>query len=337
MGDESEKTGGDAPVVETPAGGAAPDAFSTAFDGFAAPEKKEGEEGAAAPAATPAADVAAADTPKLDADGKPIVETPAAEEPRLDAAGKPIVEAPAAEPKLDAEGKPIVEPKPGEAKPAPASADDILKGLEKLINREEPKPGEAKPGAEGPKVEEKPLYDTDETAFLEQYDKDWGDVVKGEALKRRAEYKELLGYVFSEVAKFVGPVRELTDVLATRSHLADVEAAVPDYSDQLRDDVTKWVEAQPAYLQGAYNQVITQGTPEEVKDLVERYRTATGAKPAGGQGAPKPGGKDNELSEEAKKAAAALAPVVSNRSEVVIPGDKSNFDDAWKAAAAELG
>jgi hypothetical protein len=47
--------------------------------------------------------------------------------------------------------------------------------------------------------------------------------------------------------------------------------------------------------------------------------------------------RGNELSDEAKKAAAALAPVDSKRSGVQQPSDLSNFDDAWKQAATELG
>jgi hypothetical protein len=165
--------------------------------------------------------------------------------------------------------------------------------------------------------------------------------VKGEALKRRAEYKELLGYVFKQVADFVKPIQETAETLAERTYTTDLKGAVPDYSDQLRTEVTAWVKTQPTYLQVAFNHVITEGTVDEVKDLVDRYRTATGKvapKPAAAGGAaPKPAERGNELSDEAKKAAAALAPVDSKRSGVSAPSDPSNFDDAWKQAATDLG
>lgn len=185
--------------------------------------------------------------------------------------------------------------------------------------------------------DEKPLYSKEDQEFLDGYEKDWADVARGEALKRRAEYQQLLQHVFTQVANFVKPLQETAEVLAERSFVTDVKSAVPDYSDQLRDSVVTWVKTQPAYLQMAYNQVITEGTVDEVKDLIERYRTATGAKkPAGAGGAKKPNG-ENELSGQAKQAATELAPVDSKRSGVQAPGDPSSFDDAWKQAATDLG
>lgn len=165
--------------------------------------------------------------------------------------------------------------------------------------------------------------------------------MKGEALKRRAEYQALLSHIFTQVRDFVKPIQETAEVLAERTFATDLRTSVPDYSDQLRADVTAWVKNQPTYLQVAYNHVITEGTVDEVKDLVDRYRTATGKaapKPAGAGGAaPKPADTGNELSDEAKKAAAALAPVDSKRSGVSAPSDPSNFDDAWKQASTDLG
>jgi hypothetical protein len=229
----------------------------------------------------------------------------------------------------------------GDAAASP-DADAILAGLRKLVGQPEaPAAGAeaaaAAPGADTPK----PTYTDEEQTFLTQYEKDWGDVAKGEALKRRAEYQALLDHVFKQVANFVKPIQETAEALAQRTFTSDVRSAVPDYSDQLRADVMGWVKSQPTYLQVAYNHVIEEGTVDEVKDLVDRYRTATGKaapKPAGAGGAaPKPADKGNELSDEAKKAAAALAPVDSKRSGVTAPGDPSDFEDAWKQAAADLG
>jgi hypothetical protein len=231
---------------------------------------------------------------------------------------------------------------------AAPDADAILAGLKKLVGQgEAPAAGAEAAGGEAAGDgaaaggAPAPIYNDEETAFLKKYDEDWGDVVRGEALKRRAEYQQLLSHVFSQVANFVKPIQETADQLAERTFSTDLRTAVPDYSNQLRDEVTTWVKSQPTYLQVAYNHVITEGTVDEVKDLVERYRTATGKaapKPAGAGGAaPKPAGAGNELSDEAKKAAAALAPVDSKRSGVSAPSDPSNFDDAWKQASTDLG
>jgi hypothetical protein len=295
----------------------------------AAPTDEAGEAAAAAGAGDgdgSGAAAAAADGPGADAgdtggDAAPAGDGAAAE------GGEPAAAAEGAEPAAESgEAAAAAAAAPAEAGP---SADDILAGLKKLVGEAKPedKPTEAAPAAETPAA----IYSEEETKFLAEYDSEWGDVVKGEALKRRAEYQQLMTYIFEQVANFVKPIQETAETLANRTHATDLTTAVPDYSDRLRDDVVKWVGTQPAYLQSAYNQVITEGTVEEVKDLVDRYRTATGAKqPAGAGGAAKANGKGNELSDEAKKAAASLAPVDSKRSGVQQPSDPSNFDDAWK-------
>jgi hypothetical protein len=217
---------------------------------------------------------------------------------------------------------------------AGASPDAILEGLRKLVGE---KPAEAKVEAPAAAETPKDIYSQDEKDFLTGYEKDWGDVSKGEALKRRAEYQQLLEHVFQQVAAFVRPIQETTEVVAERTFRSDLKASVPDYSDQLRENVVTWVKTQPDYLQVAYNHVITEGTVEEVKDLIDRYQSATGTKkPAGAGGDKKPAGKGNELSDAAKKAAAQLAPVESKRSGVQAVSDPSNFDDAWKQAAAGM-
>lgn len=316
-----------------PAAGVAaaePDAFSSAFDDLTAPAAAE-PEAKVEPEAKPAAEAKPAE-PDAAAAAAAAAATTEGKTPEEIAAAEAAANEGKTPEEIAAAAAAKVEPKP-EPKPA-ATADDILKGIEALMNKPAP---EAKPGAEPKAGEEAPLYNDEETAFLGEYDKEWGDVVKGEALKRRAEYKELLNYVFTQVANFVKPIQDMTDSLATRTHLTDIETKIPDYSDALREEVTTWVKTQPAYLQTAYNQVINEGTVDEVKDLVDRYRGATGkAAPAAAAAEPKPAGKDNELSGDAKKAAAALAPVESKRSGIQAPGDPADFDDAWKQAAELL-
>lgn len=222
---------------------------------------------------------------------------------------------------------------------APADADTILSKLGELVEKAS-KPAEPAKPAEEAKPESP--YTPEQTAELAQYEKDWPDVARMEGLRRQGEYKQLLDFVFAEVRKYVDPVMQTVDSLAGRTHLTDVKGAIPDYSDNLRQQVIDWSKTQPAYLQPAYEHVINSGTVDEVKDLVNRYRQATG------QAAPAPGGAPaatsgqgkggtNELSGAAKEAAAALAPVESKRSEVVGSGDPSSFDDGWAQFAKDLG
>jgi hypothetical protein len=306
--------------------------FEAAFAEFSSPEKAEDKPAEAAPAE------AAAEEKPAEGEQEPDAEMAAAEA-AADAAApveeaKPAEAAPAEEAKsaeAAAEAAPVEEAKPAEAAPVAAApdADAILDGLRKLVG--DAKPAEAAPAGEQ-KAEEKPVYTQDEQEFLTTYEKEWEDVSRGEALKRRAEYQQLLGYVFDQVANYMKPFQEMTETIAERTHRQDIESNVTDYSDKLRDDVISWVKTQPAYLQNAYSQVITEGTVDEVKDLVDRYRTATGQ----GAPAPKPASRDNELSEPAKQAAAALAPVESKRAGVQQPSDPSNFDDAWKQFSASI-
>lgn len=158
-------------------------------------------------------------------------------------------------------------------------------------------------------------------------------MTRGEALKRRAEYRDLIGFVFNQVAGQLRPLLETVDVLSTRTHLDDLRTRVEDY-DTVRDNVVSWVAEQPAYLQAAYNNVIRQGTAEEVADLIGRYRQATGTTAAPAAPAPTPA-KPVELSEDAKKAAQALAPVNTKRASIPQDDDANDFDAAFRRFAAQ--
>ena len=287
------------------------DEFTAAFADFSSPTGGLSDD-------PPAADPPAADPPAAD---PPAADPPAADPPVAD---PPVADPPAADPSA-------ADP-PAADLPA-QSADDILSNLADLMAKRKPVDAPVAATATADAPAEQPVFSTDEQEFLVEYEKDWEQVSKGEGLKRRHEYQQLLGFIFKQVADYVKPIRDTTEVLAERTHVSDVRGAVPDYSDNLRDEVEAWAKLQPAYLQSAYNQVITTGTVDEVKDLVARYRAETG-KATVVATTPKP--KGNELSGEAKKAVEALAPVESKRSGVQQPDDPSNFDDAWRQAAIDL-
>jgi hypothetical protein len=157
-------------------------------------------------------------------------------------------------------------------------------------------------------------------------------VAKAEAVKRREEYKQLLGYTFTELNKKLEPLLEQVRALSTRTQLQDLTTNVPDYNDNLREQVISWVDKQPSYLQTAYKQVIEQGTADEVVDLINRYKADTGSR----QTNTAPAKKKTELPTATKQAAAALAPVSSKRSGATNVIDPSDFDSAFTAAAKEL-
>lgn len=215
-------------------------------------------------------------------------------------------------------------------KPDPTA--ELINKFSEIIDRAAPQKQEPQV-KETPQVQEPApeIYSKDEEDFLKTYQTDWPDVVKGEALRRKQEYHQLLGYVFKEVADQIRPMMETLQTLAERTHYSDLTSQVEDYSN-IRDKVVEWAGKQPTYLQTAYNHVIQHGTVDEVKDLVDRYRRDTGiVQTATTQIAPQQT-KSTELPPATKQAVAALAPVQSKRSVVKSGGtDLNDFDGAFEA------
>jgi hypothetical protein len=176
------------------------------------------------------------------------------------------------------------------------------------------------------------MFTSDEQAVLTAYEKDWPDVARAESLRRRAEYQQLVGYIFDQVAARLAPVEQMVHGTSERSHINDLYSLIPDY-DQVRDPVIEWVGKQPAYLKAAFQQVVNGGSPEEVADLVGRYRAASSA-PAP-RAAPAPAAPP-EPAPAVRKAAAAMAPVRSSRSGTVQPATPEDFDGAFAAFSKGL-
>lgn len=305
------------------------DGFDTAFDSFSVPEGKKEEA-----ADDELDDDDAADDEAVVAEGDDAEGDDAAADGD-DADTEDDAEEGEADDGDDDDGAEVDEEEEEEAPAAKDDSDDVLARLSEMVakakkdaepeKREEPAKGAAD-------EEEDSVFDSDEQKFLAEYEEEWSDVSKGEALKRRAEYKALLGHVFGQVAEYLKPMEQTMRVLAERAHTSDLEETVEGYSDNLREEVMGWVEKQPSYLQTAYKQVIESGTPEEVGDLVQRFRGDTG-KATSSKKSPVKKKKDAELSDTAKKAASELAPVGSRRSVIPKDEDKADFDDAFERFA----
>jgi hypothetical protein len=255
--------------------------------------------------------------------------TPIEEPAPVIVGAEPVVaEAPVEKP-APAEGldltPPVEEPAP-EPEPEPVqqqSSEDILARFAQIV-REQPAPQQPAQ-QQAPQPQQAPLFTPDEIKELEAYEKDWPDVAKAEALRRRAEYSQLISYVFQQVSARLAPLEQQTAGVSTRSHLNDLYTLIPDY-DQVRDPVLAWVDQQPAYIKNAYMQVAQQGTPAEVADLVGRYKLATGLQAKAALAAP------TAPAPQVRKAAAALAPVKSARSNVAETAPE-DFDSAFAAFA----
>lgn len=293
-------------------------------DPFAAAFEKLSALGADAPVGETDTAMAAIEQP---------VEQPAAEppaEPSTDVTEESTSQPPAEQPPAE---QPSAEQPPAEQpRETPTeSDDDLLRRLSELVRKTPPEEGPSRPEPKAAEAEP-PIYTQEEQDFLQTYEKDWPDVAKAEALRRRAEYRHLATFIFQEVGQYLRPHLDALQSVAVRTHLSDLEARVPDY-DEAREKVLDWVGTQPKYLQDAYHRVIKEGTVEEVTDLIGRWRQATGVTPSAAPAATAPR-TTTVLPPATKQAAAALAPVGSKRSAPAAGVDPGDFDGAFAVAAA---
>ena len=303
-----------APDATTPATDDNDDVFTKAFDMLSAVhDKPDPASLTEAPVATP--DPAVTPAPKPDA--APVAD----DQTNFETPPVAATETPATPPVAATEmpATPPVTP--------PVLGDDFADKLAQALARNQPKPEPAPQ----PRQE---LFAPEEAAFLTEYEKDYPDIARAEALRRRAENQLVVKHVFNEISKVVTPLQELVAQMLQDSQLAELHKVVPEYETK-REDVIKWVDTQPTYLKIAYNHVIQNGTVEEVADLINRYSQATGTQ---NQQAPAqtPPSRTTELPAATKQAAASLAPVGSKRTAVVRGIAKDDFDGAFAEYAGQL-
>jgi hypothetical protein len=212
----------------------------------------------------------------------------------------------------------------------------------------EPEPRGTEPEAPKPEPAAK-IYTDEEEQFLAKYNTEWEDVTRGEALKRRSEYAQVVQHIFTEIARVYGPLIErgstAADMVGETATLNAIRATHEDYDDAMYDAVHAWVDKS---LTGTRKKmakaIITEGDPEEVVELITEFKTATGraTKPkvtadAGGKPTPTtpaaPVAPVTEISSKAKQAAKAMSVVDSKRTTPVQPAaDVDDFEGAWVEA-----
>lgn len=277
-------------------------AAATAAAAAATPETPPADADAAAATAAAAAAAATAETPPADADAAAAATAAAAAAaaatPPADAAAARIA---ALEAELAAARKPA----------APAAAATQAAATQAA-------------------AEPAPLYNADEQALLTEYQKAWPDIHAGEALVRRAEYRDLVGYIFNQVRQQLAPIQEFTQRQQGRTQYSDLVELVPDYDD-VRDKTLAWVETQPDYLKEAYKKVTSTGSAADVADLIDRFKKETGYVQPAAKAATTaaPAATTAALPAAAKAAVAALKVVKSGRTEAIQAVDPDNFDAAF--------
>lgn len=305
------------------------DAMASAFDELIAP-KQEGDEDSTEQvepkAGEPSEPSAAAATP-------PTATPPAAEStpPEPAAAGETPASPPAETPAPPEEDK-------GEAEIDWKAKFDELDARVRAAAAE---PEPAKPEAREPEPEAK-IYTKEEEEFLSSYEKEWPDVVKGEALKRRIEYGQIVRHVFNEIARVYGPLIEqgahAAEAVADTTTLQAIREVHPDYNDAMYESIVKWADGLSGMKKRVVSEIISNGDPADVIDLVSEFKSVTkSAKPKvtaeEGKKAPVSATPVTEISSKAKQAAKAMSVVDSKRTSPVQPAaDENDFDGAWAEA-----
>ena len=189
------------------------------------------------------------------------------------------------------------------------------------------------------------IYSAEEQAELAELQKDWPDLHRLFSLMARQLQVDTLNYAFSEVGKAIQPLQESVSTYSTNDHMAAIYDAHSDY-DQVYQPVMEWIEQQPSFLKAAYQNVVKQGTAEDVSTMIQRFKDETkwvaptqGAQGAGGTrpatpaaAASTPPQQQTGLSEAAKKAAKAMGAVGTKRSAAANAQDPNDFDGAWAEA-----
>ena len=304
------------PDTSTPS---AYDAMASAFDELTAPEPEKKPEDEPTSEVDKAAEEAKAE---------------GVQEPPAEGAAEPAAE-PAAEGAAEPAKEPAAEP-PKEPTPEAEDWEARFKELESKLTQQ-PEPTQ-KPPVETPPAD---VYAPEEKEFLTAYEKDWPDIVKGEALRRRAEYQELVAHIFKEVARVYDPLvmrgAQAADTVAETATLNAIMAAHADYDGAMYDDVLKWAGTLTGTRKRIVDAVIAEGEPQELVDLITDFKTATGRKPrvVAGDAPAAPAASVTELSAKAKQAAKALGVVDSKRTAPVTgQPDPDDFDSAWDDAVA---
>ena len=208
----------------------------------------------------------------------------------------------------------------------PEEKTDFAGELAKL--REElKKPEEV---VEEPVAAPTPLLSEEENKFLQEYDADWPDISKAEAIKRKVEIRQAVEYVFAQMQQALNPLMDKFQETEYNQHEAALVAAHSDYN-AVKDDVISWVGQQQGVRGKLFGEVVKTGTVEEISELVSIWKEATGkTKPqvSGAASTPAP----TEPPAKAKQAAQKLSVVSSKRTSVPAVSDPNDFDSAWSDA-----
>jgi hypothetical protein len=265
---------------------------------------------------TPAAEPAAAAATEVPAETTEVSEAPAATE---------TAAAPAA----------VVEP--------PAAPDQVavlqaeLAALRAEITKSKEAPPEPPVKAVEPPapVTADTLFNADEKKILADYEEDWPEVSKAEALKRKLEIAQMEENIYKQIGPVIGkllaqiqPLAQTQEEAQADRHINAIKEVHKDWGDKLIADCRAWVETQPSYIKRAAQEVLESGTAQDVITLFTDFKTQTGRTQPQEQTPPEPVVTNPNVT--------ALKPVTAGVKQAVPKTDDPNdFEGAWKKAAGE--
>lgn len=192
-------------------------------------------------------------------------------------------DAPAAEDAADEQGEPPAGEQPPvdqqPEQPSKATLDEEALAAAYRRLREEEQAGQQQ---EQQQQEVSPLDKTwkdylsdEDKAIVEEYEKEWSEVSRAEQIKRQAELQHVQDVVYSNVRSALAPIVEQLQQSKVEAHFNSIRSRVPEF-DEIREPVQEWVKEQPEFVRPAFEQVLKQGSADQVVELLNAYKQATG-------------------------------------------------------------
>lgn len=174
----------------------------------------------------------------------------------------------------------------------------------------------------------------EEIAAVTEYEKEWPEQSKAEAIRVKAAAYNVSQYVFAEIAKMYGPkLARFEEISVAMEDLLTTDALRGTHADYntIRPEMAKWVETLPAYAKAGAKHIMENGTVDEASDLIAEFKKS---RPAAAAPAAPAAPAKTELTAAAKKAAGKLSVVDSKRTAPAAAVDPSDFNGAWDEATA---
>lgn len=275
-----------------------------------------------------------------EAEGEEPSEEPAPEgEEPAEAEGEeePSEEEPSEGPAPEGE-EPTEPPAPAPQEKPQYDAETLRRAQEVLQQRQQQQQQQDPAEQEEPQTPKswRDMIPEDKRGIIDKYEQEWGEVAEAEQLIREAQLQLVKQEVYSELGRALAPVFETTQTLKVNAHLDAIRQVHSDL-DNIRGELTDWIETQPEFVRPAYQEVASKGSAQQVIELINQFKQSTGktgavpAVPASSARTQQPAAKATRQPPAAAKKAMAAAPA-SRKVEVPGSARPEDFDAAWEEA-----